>query len=195
MNYSEKELIMRVRMLDDFNEIPKDYWIIGIRSSEDQTDKFDDTFYLMRGENMVMETTGTTNPGAKVLKGGFRSYNKKGAAVLESDRWYYGVWKPGKHKGVVPALLQTGNKVTVYRDGDGDGKSEEQGYKEHGYFGINFHSASKDFASKLVKTVIAGWSAGCMVCNNLNDYREIINKIKSSNQKEVTFCLLKEFSV
>ena len=114
---------------------------------------------------------------------------------MESDRWYFGVWKPGKHKGVVPALLQTGNKVTVWRDGNADGKSDEQGYKEHGYFGINFHSASKDFSSKLIKTVIGGWSAGCQVCNNLPEYKFIIDTIKSSGQDKVTYCLLKEFVV
>lgn len=191
--YTAKELIARVKRLVDFQGVPKGYWIIGVRNLEDLPDKFDDRFFLMKDEEIVITTTGTTNPGLSVIKGGFKRYNNKGAAVVESNRIYYDVWQYGKHNGVIPALRQTSNVITVYRDGDMDHLSEEIGIKQNGYFGINFHCATKNYLSNLIKKYIGGWSAGCMVCNNTKEYMKIINTIKNSKQAKVTYCLLKEF--
>jgi len=190
--YNGDELLKRVKELSDFNGVPNEYWLIGVRNPVDHPDQFDDMFYLMKGESLVMKTTGTTNPGLSILKG-FKKYNKEGAAILESDRWYHGVWKYGMHNGYMPALRQVGNKVTVWRDGDMDYKSEEQGKKETGWFGINFHTATKSYLGNIIKSTIGGWSAGCQVCNNTKEYMEIINTIKNSKQDKVTYCLLKEF--
>lgn len=194
MYYSDKELISRVKQLQDYKSIPEGYWIIGIRNHKDSPDVFDDTFYLMKGQEIIIETTGTTNPGLKVLKG-FSRYNKAGAAVVESNRIYHNVWKYGMHRGYMPALKQLGSKITVWRDNNGDSKSDESGKKFDGWFGINFHTATKSYLAKIVKKVIGGWSAGCQVCNVTEDYMKIINTIKNSDQKFVTYCLLKEFSV
>lgn len=195
MYYIDSELIERVKGLSDFKYIPKDLWIIGIRNPEDNPDRFDDVFYLMRHDRMILETTGTTNPGLSILKGGFKRYNSDGAAVVESDRIYYNVWKYGLHQGKMPALKQLGNKITIWRDGDCDHLSEEQGKRTSGYYGINFHAdqydLSKDVRSDNAK--IGGWSAGCQVCNVIEDYRKIIELTK--DQKSVTYCLLKEFSI
>jgi len=191
--YDAKQIIKRVKKLNDYKEIPEGYWIVGVRNPHDAPDRFDDMFYLMKGSEIVMKTTGTTNPGLKVLKGGFRRYNKHGAAVLESDRIYYDVWKYGKHKGYMPALKQLGAAVTVWRDGDSDHLSEEQGKKMTGWYGINFHTATRSYLGNIVKTLIGGWSAGCQVCNKTKEYMDIINTIKNSGQSNVTYCLLKEF--
>lgn len=191
--YNAKQLISRVKKLKDFDYIPGGYWIIGIRNPHDSTDKFDDMFYLMHGESIIMTTTGTTNPGAKILKGGFRRYNNDGAAVVESDRIYYNVWKYGKHLGYMPALKQLGAAITVWRDGDMDGKSEEQGKRTTGWYGINFHTATKSYLGRIIKDTIGGWSAGCQVCNNTVEYMKFINTIKASGQSNITYCLLKEF--
>lgn len=195
MYYVGSELVARVKQLKDFKAIPEGYWIIGVRNPEDTPDKFDDMFYLMKGEELIMETTGTTNPGVKILKGGFRKYNNDGAAVVESDRIYPGVWKYGKHLGWMPALKQLGGSITIWRDGDGDSKSEEQGKRTTGWYGINFHTATKSYLGRIIKTAIGGWSAGCQVCNNTVEYMKIINTIKASKQEKVTYCLLKEFSI
>lgn len=193
MIYTDEQLLERVKQVKGFKVIPSNYWILGVRSHEDQTDRFDDYFYLFYGEKCVMYTTGTTNPGASVLKGGFRKYNNKGAFVLESDSWYYNVWKYGKHLGKIPALKQIGAKVRGFRDGNMNGKSEEIGKTIEGYFGINFHCATYDWTSKIVKTLIGGWSAGCQVCNNTPEYKKIIELTK--DQSTVSYCLLKEFSI
>ena len=191
--YTSKEIIKQVKSLSDFNSIPKGYWIVGVRNLEDQSDRFDDKFFLMKGEEIIMSTTGTTNPGLKIIKGGFKKYNKNGAAIIESDRIYHNVWVYGKHKNYMPALKQLGNVITVFRDGDMDHLSEEIGIKMTGWYGINFHTATRSYLADIVKSLIGGWSAGCCVCNNTKEYMQIINTIKESEQEKVTFCLLKEF--
>lgn len=189
-SYTDEQLLSKVKSLPTFKKLPVDYWILGVRSNEDTTDKFDDKFYLFQGEKFITVTTGTTNPGKPVLMGGFLKYNKNGAAVVKSDTWYYDVWSYGMHMKKMPALLQTG-PITVYRDGDQDGKAEEQGKLETGYFGINFHAATYDANFKGLQENIGGWSAGCQVVNDKQKHLEIIKLIKA--QKKISYVLLKEF--
>jgi hypothetical protein len=194
MRYTDKELIERAKQVEGFNGIPSVYWILGIRSHADLPNKFDDTFYLMKGEKSVLVTTGTTNPGTPILQGGFMKYNKDGAAVLKSDKWYGNVWQYGMHQGKIPALKQLGAPVTIFREGDRDNKSEEIGKMTTGYYGINFHPDQYNInAADSASENIGGWSAGCQVCNNISDYRKIIDATRK--QKFVTYLLLNEFSV
>lgn len=194
MYYKEENLIEMMKRARDFKGVPTGYHIIGIRSSADEPNKFDDVFHLMLGEKLILSTTGTTNPGTTVLKGGYLKYNKDGAAVLEGNRVYNNVWKYGKHQNKIPALKQLGASVAVWRDGDKDGKSEEIGKREVGYFGINFHCDQYDVNGPDKNSdLINGWSAGCQVCNVLTDYNKVINLAKA--QKNVTYTLLNEFSI
>jgi hypothetical protein len=181
-SYTTDQLLDRVEELKSFKTIPVGYWILGVRSNEDAPNKYDDKFYLFNGEQFVKVVTGTTNPGTPILEGGFLKYNKVGAAVVKSNEWYYDVWAYGLHQGKMPALRQVGNFI-VYRDGDRDGKSEEIGIpiKGSGY-GINFHSISNDLSVKKIGENIGGWSAGCQVCNNVEQYSMIINLIKNQNR-------------
>ena len=137
-SFSDKELLEKVKSLSSFKKIPEGYWLLGVRSNEDTANKFDDKIYLFKGEEFIIVTSATTNPGSPTLTQ-FEKVNKDGAAVIKSEEWYYNVWKYGKHQGKVEALLQLGAKVKVYRDTDKDVKSEEQGKLQEGYFGINFH--------------------------------------------------------
>lgn len=189
--YTAEQLVKRIKQLTDFTHIPSGYWIVGVRNPEDHADRFDDMFYLMKGEELILKTTGTTNPGLSVIKGGFKKYNKHGAAIVESNRIYYDLWKYGLHKGYMPALRQSGD-ITVWRDGDCDHLSEEQGVRMTGMYYINFHTATKSYLGNIIKNTIGGWSAGCQVANNTKEYMKIINTIKDSGEK-VTYCLLKEF--
>lgn len=187
--YTDKQLLARVKELDSFKNIPAGYWLLGVRSLDDIPNTFDDKIYLFKGEEFVLVTSATTNPGTNTLKQ-FEKVNKDGAAVLKADQWYYNVWKYGKHNGKVEALLQLGNKVQVYRDTDRDSKSEEQGALQSGYFGINFHPNTYDL-SKASGTNIGWWSAGCQVVNNIPNYKTMIKLLK--NEKFVTYCLVDEF--
>ena len=187
--YTDKQLLARVKELDSFKNIPAGYWLLGVRSLDDIPNTFDDKIYLFKGEEFVLVTSATTNPGTPTLKQ-FEKVNKDGAAVLKADQWYYNVWKYGKHNGKVEALLQLGNKVQVYRDTDRDSKSEEEGSLQSGYFGINFHPNTYDL-SKGSGTNIGWWSAGCQVVNNIPNYKTMIKLLK--NEKFVTYCLVDEF--
>jgi hypothetical protein len=188
-NYTTAQLLEKVSEIDGFKGYPQEYWLLGVRSNEDTANRFDDKFYLFLGEQFVLVTSGTTNPGTPTLMQ-FEKVNKKGAAVLNADKWYYNVWHFGKHQGKVDALLQLGAPVEVYRDIDKDDDSEEQGVLDRGYFGINFHpNTYKPSAPKT--NVIGWWSAGCQVVNDLNTYKRIITMCKP--QKVVSYCLINEF--
>ena len=187
--YTDKQLLEKVKSLSSFTKIPSGYWLLGVRSQDDLPNRFDDKIYLFKGEEFVLVTSATTNAGTPTLRQ-FEKVNKDGAAVLKADEWYYNVWKYGKHNGKVEALLQLGNKVTVYRDTDKDDKSEEQGKLQSGYFGINFHPNTYDL-TKPSGTNIGWWSAGCQVVNNIPNYKLMIGLLK--REKLVTYCLINEF--
>jgi len=190
-SYTDNQLLNRVKLLPSFKGFPKDFWILGVRSNEDAPNKFDDKFYLFRGEQFVEVTSGTTNPGLTILAGGFKEYNKAGAAVVKADEWYHGLWRSGKHRGKMDALLQIGSKIKFYRDGDFDGKSEELGMLMEGFIGINFHANTYNFKSQVKKEDINDWSAGCQVINDNAKYLKFIELCRP--QKDVTYCLIKEF--
>jgi hypothetical protein len=195
MFYSAKEIIQKVKTARNFKEIPADFWICGIRKTDDKPDKFDDVFYLMKGDKIIIETTGTTHPGKAVLMGGFKKYNKKGAAVVVSNSWYNKVWKKGYHKRVYKALVQIGAKIDIYRDGNADDKIDASGKIYSGFFGINFHLSGKNPLKNLIKKIIGFWSAGCQVCNVYADYRKIIKIIWQSDQEFVSYVIVDEFSI
>jgi len=188
-SYKDTELLDKVKTLKNYTGIPANYWLLGVRSNEDKANTFDDKIYLFKGSEFIEVTSATTNPGTPTLKQ-FEKVNKKGAAVLKAEQWYYDVWKYGKHNGKVDALLQLGAPVQVYRDTDKDNQSEELGVLDTGYFGINFHPNTYDL-TKPVGSSIGWWSAGCQVVNNPTKYKNIISLLKS--QKNVTYCLINEF--
>lgn len=199
-NYSDKELLDKVKSLDGFEKIPNGHWIIGVRSKEDVYDVYDDKFYEFVGEQFLRVLTGTTNAGGKQLKGGFKKFNKYGSAILKADEWYYNVWEYGLHRGRMPSLRQTGSKVLVHRDGNMNSKAEELGKPILGWYGINYHTNTYDFSKKslkIVKWVIGNWSAGCQVINDREEYLEQMDEFRylhlSGSQKYVSYCLLNEF--
>lgn len=186
--YTDNQLLNRVKNLPSFKGYPKDFWILGVQSNEDEFNKFDDKFYLFRGETFVMVTTGTTNAGVNGLLR-YDTYNPEGYAVVKTNEWYYDVWKFGKHRGKMDALRQV-RPFLISRDGNKDKKVDETAPKS-ALVGINFHANTYNMANTEVKEIIGGWSLGCQVCNNTPDYVKIINYVKP--QRYVTYCLLKEF--
>jgi hypothetical protein len=188
--YTDTELLQRVKELDSFKDIPSGYWLLGVRSSEDEPNRFDDKIYLFKGEQFVDVTSCTTNPGTTVLRN-YSKFNAKGAAVVVADQWYYGVWRKGKHQGKITALIQIGAQIKVWRDGDKDDQSEESLIQQEGFFGINFHPNTYDINAKSTGSLVNGWSAGCQVVNNMEKYRKFINLIPAATS--ITYCLLNEF--
>ena len=199
-NYTDKELLDRVKALDSFKGYPMGRWILGVRSSADLPNKFDDKFYIYEGTRFITVMSGTTNPGLSILKGGFERFNKLGGAIVKADECYYNLWLYGLHRGRMPALKQLGAPIIVYRDGNKNNKAEELGDPIKGWYGINFHTNTYDFSAKnlkIKKSDINNWSAGCMVPNDRIKYVEQMKyfkeALKTGAQKYVTFVLINEF--
>ena len=188
-DYTTKELLERVEQLDSFSRIPNDYWILGVQSKEDLYDSFDDKFYLFKGTKFVTVTTGTTNAGTTGLMN-YEKYSKDGVLVVKTDEWYYGLWVFGLHRGKMPALKQI-RPIKYFRDWNKNKKVEEIGKMYEGIRGVNFHTVTYQKAMDLIRRLIGGWSVGCQVINNVRKYFEILDLVK--NQKDVTYCLIKEF--
>lgn len=190
-SYTDEQILTRIKSLPSFKELPSNRYIVGVRSNEDAENVPDDKFYIFEGEKFITMTTGTTNPGSPVLKGGFLKYNKEGAAVLKADEWYYNVWTYGLHMGKMPALKQVGNFI-VFRDGNKNGKSEEIGIPHTGSgYGINFHTMDYNLKSKKIGTAIGEWSAGCQVVNDVEKFYQLIPTFKGVGK--VSYVLLNEW--
>lgn len=189
-NYTDKELLARVKSLDSYNHIPAGYWLLAVRSNEDAYNKYDDKVYLFEGLEFVDVASCTTNSGAYGLKN-FRKWNRKGAAVIKSDEWYYDVYRYGLHKGKMEALRQI-KPMKYYRDGNGDTRIDETGEIEKANNYTNFHCNDYTLKTGIKSWVIGGWSTGCIVCNDLGKYHYWIKKFELSKQP-VSLCLIKEF--
>lgn len=191
--YTDKQLLDKVKSLSSFNHIPNDYWILGVRSEEDAFNEFDDKIYLFKGEEFILVTSCTTNPGGPALLGGFKKYNKNGAAIIKSNEWYYDTFKYGLHNGKMPALRQV-KSMLYYRDKDLDKKAEEEGIIESAIYNTNIHFNSYSVFDKVklsIKQYIGEWSYGCIVLNEQEKYKKIIELTKP--QIRTSFVLLKEF--
>ena len=187
-SYTDEQLLNKASLIHGFEEFPHDYRILGVRSKADTPDGYDDKFYVYKGVEFIMVTTGSTNSGVYGLLN-FKKWNRHGTAVVKSNEWYYDLWKPGRHKKKMDALVQN-TKIKVYRDNNMDDKNDESGSIYEGYYGINFHTATYRMID-YVRNSIGAWSVGCQTPNKTKDYYKIINLVKK--QKTITYCLLKEF--
>lgn len=138
--------------------------IIGIRSKEAKSNKFDDTMLLIyknkKKEWEVQSSVITTDPGEKYL---VHPMNKKGTAILVPNQ-YRGVYKVDIHarhnsKFAHEALCQRGNVLKVWRDGNRDKILDHDAETiDEGWFGINIHRSKVGEAS-----YVGSYSAGCQV--------------------------------
>lgn len=186
-NYTDKQLLGRVKSLDSFRNIPNEYWILGVRSNENSYNIYDDKFYLFNGDKFVMTLTGTTNSGSYGFENYFK-WNSQGVGEIKSNEWYYDVWKYGLHKGKMEALIQVGGFKIIRKKSN---NSSNKDWNWEYWKGFNFHCNSYKFTKGIKNWFINGWSVGCQVVNNLNSYYLLIGKVK--NQKLITYCLIDEF--
>jgi len=160
-----------------------DFMIVGIRSTANKPNEFDDLIGLV-ANGKITWFTGTTNPGTHWLK---NIMNPKGTALLKPGQ-YVDTWEIGLHQGKYEAFKQA-KPVTVYRDKDLDDIAEETAVTDTGLFGINIHRANEKAISRLIDK----WSAGCQVLNNPADFKILLDEAKASKKKAFTYTLLKEF--
>ena len=189
--YTDHQLLNRVRSLETFRGIPNDYWIIGVRSNEDEFNKFDDKFYLFNGRQFVKVMPGTTNAGSKGLKE-FHTYNEEGVAVLKADHMVYNFWERGMHRGKILAFRQRA-PWPYYRDNNYNDKNEEIGLVHNNIIFANFHPASYLKGDETPKEDINGWSLACQVPQIRRDFDDVMNY--TEGQQLLTYALLNEFEV
>jgi hypothetical protein len=158
------------------------FHIVGIRSTANEKNKFDDFIGIVDGENTYWFNC-TTNAGRHWL---LNLMNPKGCAVLKPNQ-YLNAYKIGLHKGEYKALVQYA-PVEVYRDNNKNEIAEEIGVVDKGLFGINIHRANPNATSSLIEK----WSAGCQVINNPVQFENFMNRIQSSGMNYFTYTLLKE---
>jgi hypothetical protein len=189
-NYTDQDLLNRVASLPMFEGFPPNYWLCCVRSDEDAYNKFDDKFYLFKGQQFVKVWKGTTNAGKFGLKS-FHTYNSEGVALLKGDTIIYESHTRGSHKGKVLAYVQQ-KSFPYFRDNDRDNFHEEIGRERHGIIGANIHPASYIKGSRAERQFIEGWSIACMVFavrSEFDDFMAI-----TQGQRNLTLCILKEWN-
>lgn len=188
--YTDQQILDKVAVTEGFMGIPNGVWIVGIRSSADVYNAFDDKFFVYRGSTFLFAMSGTTNPGDYALKN-FNKYGAKGAAVVKADKWYNDVWAVGMHKRRIKALVQVGS-FDIIRDNNKNNASGDAGsVSSESGIGINLHPASYNLGLKTKPSIIGAWSAGCQVINDVQAFNRLMTTV--GGQKRVSYCLLGEF--
>lgn len=131
------------------------YNVIGIRMSDEYTNKFTDWLIFTKNESLIMIPF-STKPGWSYVKNKQYIEDKKGCAVLKEGQ-YKDFWALGKTGWTGKKYLQQVGKCDIYRDADLDGFIDRENVFT-GNYGINFHSW-KGF----IGTFIQNLSAGCQV--------------------------------
>ncbi len=188
--YTDQQILNRVSKIEGFVGIPNGVWIVGIRSSADVYNAFDDKFFVYRGSTFLFAMSGTTNPGEYALKN-FNQYGAKGAAVVKADKWYNDVWAVGMHKRRIKALVQVGSFDIIRDNNKNDASGDAGSVSSEGGIGINLHPSSYNLALKTKPAIIGAWSAGCQVINDVQAFNKLMTAVGA--QKRVSYCLLKEF--
>jgi hypothetical protein len=145
--------------------------IVGVRNmatGRTVTNRFDDWMtlsYKISGQWQFHVWQCTTDPG--ITHTVERLLSPKGVARLVPGQ-YRGAYQIGMHQGKYSALVQR-QPVKVWRDANKD-RTFDQHTIDEGLFGINIHRSSPTGVS----TLIGGWSAGCQVFANINDYTKFM---------------------
>jgi hypothetical protein len=144
--------------------------LVGIRSKNRQSNKFDDMMtctYKEGGRWVTKYWACTTDPGTYWLEHPSRV---AGTAILVPGQ-YRGCYRLDKHQGRYEALCQREGKVQVYRDPNMDEILDMSSDTiQEGFYGINIHRAS----TKRASTQVDRWSAGCQVIADKADFAELI---------------------
>lgn len=168
--------------------------IIGIRSNNFGTNKFDDVLLVAYKDDkdtlVCHEFPITTDPGSYWLS---KPLNPKGTAILVPDQ-YRSAYQKAKHQGKYFALCQR-KPVTVYRDNDKDEELDlKPETKDTGYFGINIHRSNPYGKSYRIDK----WSAGCQVFQSKTDFElfmSLVDKAIEIFSNSFTYTLLEETDI
>lgn len=144
--------------------------LVGIRCrAANQHDHFDDALaalFYQEGRPVMITMRATTDPGRYWLQ---NPLTERGTAILKPGHYRH-MWSIGLHKGLYPALVQSG-VTTVYRDSNADPHQDTHDVaQETGRFGINCHRAAESY----IPSHVDRWSAGCQVVQNSHDFELLL---------------------
>ena len=172
--------------------------IVGIRSSEEAANKFDDTLLLIyknkKEQWEVISSVITTDPGNHYLVDS--PVNDKGTAILVPNQ-YRGIYRVDIHAAnnknfSHEALCQRAGVLSVWRDNNRDDILDHNPESiEEGWFGVNIHRSKSSGAANYV----GAYSAGCQVFKNSTDFKlfmDVINKSKDKYGNSFSYTLLDE---
>ena len=165
MNYYGLKKAIEGKGLRFFNSGSFNLNLIGVRTTDDGANTFNDLFYIaFRDGTGVARALGfniTTDPGTDYR---VNPLNEKGTGIIAPGQ-HRGAWAIGKHKGE-PALVQV-KPMAVFRDNDkNDVLDFDPSTVESVLGGFNCHKASKTGTS----LTVGKWSAGCQVFANCHDH-------------------------
>jgi len=195
-NYTDKQLIDRMKSLPSFRYLPKGKHIIVLRSIEDAPDRYDDKLYLFDFETCIGVMSCTSNSGTYGLLN-FKKWNRKGTAVIKFDEVYYDSFmkSDGKrvrhHNSKMQCLRQIGF-LKYFRDRNKDKKIDASGPVYEGNNSTNIHCNSYKWKKGFITWFIGRWGTGCVVVNDLTKYYDVLLKNIPYNTP-ITYTGLNEF--
>lgn len=144
--------------------------IVGIRSENTNSGKFDDEIHVFYKTNAIQWNyhvfKATTDPSTYWLK---HPMNVSGTAILMNGQ-YINAYALGLHKGQYKALVQV-KPIDIIRDYDRNAILDfNNGTKHRGLYGVNIHRASAHGTTKSIDK----WSAGCQVFENATAFNDFI---------------------
>ncbi|MGB3294852.1 MAG: peptidoglycan-binding protein, partial [Phormidesmis sp.] len=163
-------------------EGPQEYNIVYVEGmnidgslNADAPNKFNDIRLVIEVVNGQPKIVGgpwiaTTEPSRLYTN---RPLNARGAARIAFEQ--YAAWQVGDHKGH-EALVQTGGKVTVYRDLD------KNGYRTGDKLDTGFHGINQHHGYNNSKENIGTASAGCLVGRSIKEHEQFMSVIKQDRR-------------
>ena len=141
------------------NEKGHDLNIVGIRTSDNRANTFDDwltVFYRFRRTWNYFAFPATTDPGTYYRR---NPINVRGTAVMQPGQ-YPGAYKIGRHRRY-KALQQKG-PITLFRDADRNETIDTIDMMGHPHSSINALNIDRANAHQ-PSLQVGKWSAGCQV--------------------------------
>lgn len=169
LNFLKDSCLEQNYLIDEVN-------LFGIRFENDQNkDIWNDILGIWTKHNVYC-WPGTTDPGKHATE------EQKGGAAHLCLGYHKDIWMKGIHAESNPnfahlALRQLGNAVKIWRDVNRNYENDENIYEE-GYFGINWHRASK--LNNV--PVIGNYAAGCQVTLDVKDFEFALNLILNTEK-------------
>lgn len=120
-----------------------------------------------------------------------RQLNNQGFALICFG--YQECWRIGAHvtssTNQYPALVQDAGAVKVIRNRNPQG-NRKTGVLHEGYFGINVHTVAvndgnKTLQSHEMRNTVDGWSAGCLVLQNAEEFYNEFMPIIMKNERRL----------